>query len=76
MTKRSHAARLQPLTAVSAVSTPQQLIANEREARARACVKDLDEILIRYNCRLQAQVVIIGDRVQSAVNIIPMDVTE
>jgi hypothetical protein len=40
--------------------TPQQLIAIERERRALTCQAEINAVLKRHNCQLQAQVTFSG----------------
>jgi hypothetical protein len=56
--------------------TPQQLIAIERERRARTCQVEIEALLKRHNCRLQPVMTLAGDKIMSTTQVIPLDVPE
>ena len=49
------------------------LLEIDRSERARACGAEIQAALERYRCRLQAETIIAGERVQSRVVVVALD---
>jgi len=49
------------------------LLEIDRAERARACGAEIQAVLEKYRCRLQAETIIAGERVQSRVVIVALD---
>lgn len=74
MSKRNAAARRgSGQGAPAAAPNLRALIELERQGRSQKCAAEIDAVLKRYNCQLQAQTLISGGQVESRVLILPLD---
>ena len=50
-----------------------RVLAEERAARLKACWADVQEVLDRHGCQIQAVPIIVNGRIESQIQVVPSD---